>query len=107
MWTTEHERLGFKRCTPVGYALVSAAYLLLVGGGLGTAVMGAFLLMKAFSKAGIPPEMWTRGFLALGLTLGCMLAGWLSNWLGREIARRRGFVHDYQTDTCRWEGGGS
>lgn len=104
MWTSENERLGFQRCTRLGYALVSYAYLLLVGGGLGLVALGGVIAMKAMSKTGMPPEMWPRAILGLGLLLGCMLAGWLSQWIGREIARRRGFVYDYPSDTCRWNG---
>lgn len=100
MWTSESERLGFKQCTPVGYALVTASFLLLVGGAVALLGLIAVILSQAFSDTGVRPG----SLPLLSIPVASMAVGWMCHRLGWSLARRRGFVYDYPSATCRWTG---
>jgi hypothetical protein len=72
MWSSENERLGFKRCTPLGYFLVSLAFLMFVIAAV--ALVAVCFLVVSRGLAARSSSGLLYFFLAPG---GLGLAGWI------------------------------
>ena len=97
MWSSENERLGFKRCTPLGYFLVSLAFLMFV-----TAAVALVAVCFLVVSRGLAARL-SLDLLYFFLAPGCLgLAGWICHRVAWFLAQRKQFVYDYQSDKCHW-----
>lgn len=97
MWVSENERLGLKRCTPIGYVFVELAFVTYISTGITFFLGGAVILVKTFSSG-------FAGRMLLVFLLPALLAlvTWILNSTAWRLARRKGFAYDYESDKCTW-----
>jgi hypothetical protein len=97
MWDNECQRIGKRRCTPVGYALHGIAELIGYLGLLMLIAMPAVLVYDWFAGKFHASLWW---LLALPFGLGIVSEGLFAySWW---LAARKGFRYDYERREASW-----
>jgi hypothetical protein len=97
MWDSENQRLGKRRCTPLGYRLHEWSDL--VGFLALLVLLATFAYLKYRDVAGsFDSSLWW--LLAVPFSLA--LAGTLLHSYSWRLARSKGFQYDFQTQETSW-----
>jgi hypothetical protein len=97
MWDHESQRLGKKRCTPLGYALHEIAELL---GFIGLLLLIAIVGYVGFKASGAGFHASLLWLLVAPFLLGCLSEGlYRYSW---TLALRKGFQYDYERCEASW-----
>lgn len=102
MWSDEVERIGFRQCTPVGYALHG------IGGVLG--FIGLLSLFASLAYAAYRGIAGTFETSLLSLPVASFVlgvVGWAITALARSLAMRKSYRYDYASRVSRWVEAGS
>jgi hypothetical protein len=102
MWDSECQRIGKKKCTPLGYRLHGIAELL---GFAGLILLIAVAVYLKFRSAGFSFDQ--QLFWLLSLPFGIGLAGEFLYCYSWRLADRKGFRYDPATHEARWEEDGT
>lgn len=97
MWSDEVERIGFRRCTPFGYALHG------VGGLLG--FVGLLTLFAALAYLAYRGTAGSFEVSLLWLPLASLVLGVVGRALtafARSLAMRKSYRYDYASRVSRW-----
>ena len=100
MWYSVNEAKGFKRCTPLGYAVHAISILVLMVGGIWLLLVPGVILYSFFHP------FKGRIFPLVALPIILLVLGWLLNKLAWSMAERKGFKYDYESDKCTWNASG-
>lgn len=102
MWSDEVERIGFRRCTPLGYALHG------IGGVLGfIGLLSLFASLVYAAYRGIAGTFDTSLLWMPVAGLGFGVVGGSLTALARSLAKRKSYRYDYATRVSRWRKGGA
>jgi membrane protein implicated in regulation of membrane protease activity len=97
MWDHESQRIGKKKCTPLGYALHTIAELLGLIGMLFMFGIIGFLVYRAITGNFRLSFLWLLIFpFALGLVAEAM---YRISWV---LATKKGFEYDYKKCQASW-----
>jgi len=93
MWYSEVHRIGFRKCTPLGYALlIIGDYCFITALALGPMIL---LLLSTLKWREF---QWTDLCWALGL----IVAGLVSKVTANTLESRYQFRYDYKADEASW-----
>lgn len=101
MWDSESQRIGKRKCTPLGYTLHGIAELLGFIGLLLLFAVGSYLAYRSY--AGTFHSSLFR-FMAVPFILGIIGEGLY--WYSWRLATKKGFRYDYETREASWTEGG-
>lgn len=102
MWDNESQRLGKRRCTPLGYALHGIAEMLGFVGLLLMLGLGVYIAYSSIAGNFHASLLW---LLTIPLGLGVIAEiVYQTSWL---LAARKGFRYDYETRQASWIEGGT
>jgi len=101
MWDSETERIGKRKCTPVGYAMHGIADLL---GFIGLLLLCCFLVYIGYKwiAGGFHAYMWWL----LGIPFGIDVIGDVLYYVSWTIAYKRGYEYDPEKRIASWEENG-
>lgn len=97
MWDNEGQRIGKRKCTPMGYILHGIAELLGFIGLLLLLAVGAYLAYRRYDGTFHNSLFW---FLAIPFILGLLGQGLF--WYSWRLAAKKGFVYDNETREASW-----
>ena len=96
MWSSEVERIGFRRCTPVGY--------------VASALCGLFFLASVLLAVGMilfQLALYTEiRWVGLLWALPLFVLGVVCKVTGDTLGRMSQFEYDYEANEARWDDGG-
>jgi hypothetical protein len=102
MWSDEVERIGFRRCTPLGYALHG------IGGVLGfIGLLSLFASLAYAAYRGIAGTFDTSLLWMPVAGLGFGVVGESLTALARSLAKRKSYRYDYASRMSCWREGGA
>lgn len=102
MWDNENQRLGLKRCTPLGYAIICIGDLV---GFLGLLTLIAYpvYLIYRLTFGQFSPQLLLLFFIPI--TIGIL--GRVLYEFGWRLALRKQFNYDYGSRSAHWNDAGT
>ena len=97
MWDNEAERIGKQKCTPLGYALHG------ISDGIGFLALLLLIATGAYVGYRGTVETFERRLLWLfAVPFGFAIVGAIMYRVSWALARRRGFLYDYERREASW-----
>ncbi len=98
MWSSENQRQGFRKCSPLAYILVGLAFVLFIASAVFLVAAIAFILRQCFVVG-----FSGRVLFILLLPSAAFLLGWSCHMTAWYLVKRKGFVYVYSSDKCSWK----
>lgn len=97
MWSDEVERIGFRRCTPFGYALHVIGGLFGFVGLLSLFASLAYAAYRAIAGTFDASQLWLP---VASFVLGAV--GWVITACAWSLAMRKSYRYDFASRVSRW-----
>lgn len=99
MWSSEVERKGVIKCSPLAYGLISFSSISYILGFIVTFIL-IFTSIYGFMSDKKTISFW----IIFTIFSTFLLTSYMVSKIGWALLRKRGFFYDYRSNKCTWNG---